>query len=176
MRKRKNILLLACCVVFALLLWLVASFSLRPSVCSMPVPSMAADPPAGQVALSAIQMVPRYRLPVTFTDVQVQDVKTGERLQPDLVLYDQESVHLLMASSWVGTREDFTASFSEAPQLPVQGAALCSQNVVLGTLWTQWPAWDHPTEYTISYKLLGIFPKQESILYHWDRMETEQET
>ena len=121
MRKRTSILLLVCCVVFALLLWLVTAFSLRPAVCSMPVPGATADPPEGQVALSTIQLLPRYRVPVTFTDVQVQDLTTGERLHPDLVLYDQESVHLLMTSTVVCTREDFAAYFSEAPQFPVQG-------------------------------------------------------
>lgn len=174
MRKRTSILLLVCCVVFALLLWLVTTFSLRPAVCSMPVPGATADPPEGQVALSTIQLLPRYRVPVTFTDVQVQDLTTGERLHPDLVLYDQESVHLLMTSTVVCTREDFDAYFSEAPQFPVQGATLCSENIALGTLWTQWPEWSYPTKYTISYRLFGIFPKQESILYHWDTMKTEQ--
>lgn len=172
--RRKSILISIGCTFFALFIWLILSFSLRPYVCSMPDPDGATDPPEGKVSLSAIQMNPKYRLPVVFTEVQVKDLQTGESLSPELVLYDEESVHFLMASSWVGTREEFIKDFSESSQLPIQGAMLCSKNIVLGTLWTQWPEWNHPTKYTISYKLLGIIPKQESIIYHWDKMETEK--
>lgn len=172
--RRKSILISVCCACFALFIWLILTFSLRPYVCSMPDPSMATDPPEGKVSLSAIQMNPKYRLPVIFTEVQVQDLQTGENLSPELVLYNEESVHFLMASSWIGTREEFIKDFSESPQLPVEGAALCSENIVLGTLWTHWPEWNHPTEYTIYYKIFGIIPKKESIIYHWDKMKTEK--
>lgn len=172
--ERKNILIGVFFIFTILVAWLIVSFSLCPYVCSMPNPDIATNPPKGKVSLSAIQMNPKYRLPVIFTEVQVQDLQTGESLSPELVLYNEEDIHFLMASSWVGTREEFIKDFSESSQLPIQGAMLCSKNIVLGTLWTQWPEWNHPTKYTISYKLLGIIPKQESIIYHWDKMETEK--
>lgn len=72
-----------------------------------------------------------------------------------------------MASSWVGTREDFEKEFSEEPHLSTEGGKLTSKNIVLGTLWSHWPEWDHPTEYVFHYKLYGIFPKTEHLAYDW---------
>lgn len=169
--KRKNkvlmtlgILILAGIVV---LLWVVQLFTLNAYVCSAPIPEQTTDPPEGQVALSAIEMFPSARIPVTFTSVEVRDTVTGETLNPGLVLYDEEPVHLLMASSWVGTPEDFEKEFSESPQLPVEGGKLTSKAVVLGTLWSHWPDWNHPVEYTFRYKLFGLFPKTEHMVYDW---------
>ena len=112
-------------------------------------------------------MYPTYRIPITFTSVEVRDTVTKEPLEPGLVLYDEEPVHLLMASSWVGTREDFEKEFSEGPHLSAEGGKLPSKNIVLGTLWSHWPEWDHPTEYVFHYKLYGIFPKTEHLAYDW---------
>ena len=155
--NRKNKILLTLSIlllaVVVALLWTVQSFSLNASVCSAPIPAETTDPPEGQVALSAVQMYPTYRIPITFTSVEVRDTVTKEPLEPGLVLYDEEPVHLLMASSWVGTREDFEK--------------VTSKNIVLGTLWSHWPEWDHPTEYVFHYKLYGIFPKTEHLAYDW---------
>lgn len=116
-RKNKILLTLSILVlaVVVALLWTVQSFSLNASVCSAPIPAETTDPPEGQVALSAVQMYPTYRIPITFTSVEVRDTVTKEPLEPGLVLYDEEPVHLLMASSWVGTQEDFEKEFSEGP-------------------------------------------------------------
>ena len=177
--KRKNKLLIFCgilvLVVIVALLWTVWLFSLNASVCSAPIPEETTDPPEGQVALSAIQMDPTSRIPITFTSVEVRDTVTKEPLSPGLVLYDEEPVHLLMASSWVGTPEDFVKEFSESPQLPVEGGKLTSKNIVLGTLWSHWPEWDHPTEYVFHYKLYGIFPKTEHLIYSWNQNNTTNE-
>ena len=109
--NRKNKILLTLSIlllaVVVALLWTVQSFSLNASVCSAPIPAETTDPLEGQVALSAVQMYPTYRIPITFTSVEVRDTVTKEPLEPGLVLYDEEPVHLLMASSWVGTQEDF---------------------------------------------------------------------
>lgn len=177
-RKNKVLLplgLLVLAVVVALL-WVVQSFTLNASVCSAPIPEETTDPPEGQVALSAVQMYPTYRIPVTFTSVEVRDTTTGETLEPGLVLYDEEPVHLLMASSWVGTPEEFEQEFSESPQLPVEGGKLTSQNIVLGTLWSHWPDWDHPTEYVFHYKLFGLFPKTEHLVYDWTQNSDTTDT
>jgi hypothetical protein len=79
-------------------------------------------------------MYPTYRIPITFTSVEVRDTVTKEPLEPGLVLYDEEPVHLLMASSWVGTREDFEKEFSEGPHLSAEGGKLTSKNIVLGAI------------------------------------------
>ena len=157
--NRKNKILLTLSIlllaVVVALLWTVQSFSLNASVCSAPIPAETTDPLEGEVALSAVQMYPTYRIPITFTSVEVRDTVT------------KEPVHLLMASSWVGTREDFEKEFSEGPHLSAEGGKLTSKNIVLGTLWSHWPEWDHPTEYVFHYKLYGIFPKTEHLAYDW---------
>ena len=51
--------------------------------------------------------------------------------------------------------------------VPAEGGKLTSKNIVLGTLWSHWPEWDHPTEYVFHYKLYGIFPKTEHLAYDW---------
>lgn len=168
-RKSKGITLLLILAVLCLgaWAWMIQSFSLNAFVSSYPNPDRTTDPPQGQVALSAVQMRPTYRFPITFTSVEVQDSVTKEMLEPGLVLYDEEPVHLLMASSWVGTPEDFSKEFSEGPHLSVDGGTLTSKNIVLGTLWSHWPDWDHPTEYTLHYKLYGLFPKSERLVFDW---------
>ena len=97
--SRKNKILLTLSIlllaVVVALLWTVQSFSLNASVCSAPIPAETTDPPEGQVALSAVQMYPTYRIPITFTSVEVRDTVTKEPLEPGLVLYDEEPVHLL---------------------------------------------------------------------------------
>ena len=145
--NRKNKILLTLSIlllaVVVALLWTVQSFSLNASVCSAPIPAETTDPPEGQVALSAVQMYPTYRIPITFTSVEVRDTVTKE------------------------PREDFEKEFSEGSHLSAEGGKLTSKNIVLGTLGSHWPEWDHPTEYVFHYKLYGIFPKTEHLAYDW---------
>ena len=169
-----RVCLLCCAAVLALLFfWELTVFSLRPYVCSMPSPEGGIEIPSGDVFLSTIQLVPTQTFPITFVDVTVQDTVSREPLSPELCLYDQKNVHLLMSSSWTGTASDFQTVFSEGPHLPISGATLTSHTIALGTLWSAFPPRSHPTEYTIRYRLFGIFPKTERLVFHWDTGESE---
>ena len=169
-----RICLLCCAALLVLLfLWEMAVFSLRPYVCSMPSPDGGAEIPSGEVFLSTIQLVPTQKFPITFVDVTATDTVSQEPLSPELCLYDQKDVHLLMSSSWRGTLSDFQTTFSEGPHLPTSGTTLISDDIALGTLWSAFPPQNHPTEYTIQYRLFGIFPKTERLVFHWDTTEEE---
>lgn len=169
-----RVCLLCCAAVLALLFfWELAVFSLRPYVCSWSSPEGGSKIPSGEVFLSTIQLLPTQRFPITFVDVTVQDTVSQEPLSPELCLYDQKNVHLMMSSSWRGPASDFQTVFSEGPHLPISGTTLTSHTIALGTLWSAFPPRSHPTEYTIRYRLFGIFPKTERLVFHWDTGESE---
>lgn len=168
------ICLLCCAALLVLLfLWEMAVFSLRPYVCSMPSPDGGVKIASGEVFLSTIQISPTQTFPTTFVDVTVTDTVSQEPLSPELCLYDQKDVHVLMSSSWTGPPDAFGETFSDGPILPVSGTTLTSDNIALGTLWSAFPPRNHPTEYTIQYRLFGFFPKTERMVFHWNTGESD---
>ncbi len=128
--------------------------------------------PSGEVFLSTIQLLPTQRFPITFVDVTVQDTVSREPLSPELCLCRPKKCAPLMSSSWRARfglsdrvfRRTPSAHFRHHPYQPyyrIGHPLVCLSSP------------EPPTEYTIRYRLFGIFPKTERLVFHWDTGESE---
>lgn len=162
---------LCCAAVLALLFfWELAVFSLLPSPLGVPGHG---DVPPGEFALASLQFHPTQRWPVTFQQVTVEDLSTGEALSPTLGLSNEEKAQHILMGVGMGTIEELEGSHYENPLLPVEGSTLTSKGIALAVLWPDLPPVDHPIEYTIHYRVFGLFPKTECLVFHWDTGERE---
>lgn len=182
MKKKLTIILvilmiLGCCLLGRQ----IAAFSLTPRI--MGVPDVNAEEPWFQeesdVFLMSVSLHHDTWLSVTFDTVEIYDTVTGQLLPPDCFLYDEAAArevnHMLMGVFY-GPMETITEPLGEENMLPVSGTRTSSQEMVLGILWQSFPPWDHPVDIRVSYRVLGLVPKTEHLVYHWDTQTQEWET
>ena len=166
-----RICLLCCAALLVLLfLWEFLVFSIRPGILGVPG---RWDIPPGEFALASLQFQPTQKWPVTFQEVTVEDLATEEALAPTLGLSNEEKVQHLSMGVGMGTIENLEGTIYESPLLPVAGTTLTSNEIALAVLWPDLPPVDHAIEYTIHYRVLGLFPKTERLVFHWDTGESE---
>lgn len=182
MKKKLTIILvilmiLGCCLVGRQ----IAAFSLTPRI--MGAPAVNAEEPWFQeedyVFLMSVSLHHDTWLSVTFDTVEIYDTVTGQLLPPDCFLYDEAAArevnHMLMGVFY-GPMDTITEPLGEENMLPVSGTRTSSQEMVLGILWQAFPPWDHPVDIQVSYRVLGLVPKTEHLVYHWDTQAQEWET
>ncbi len=166
-----RICLLCCAALLVLLfLWELLVFSICPGILGVPGQQ---DIPPGEFTLASLQFQPTQKWPVTFQEVTVEDLATEEALAPTLGLSNEEKVQHLSMGTGTGTIENLEGTAYESPLLPVAGTTLTSSEIALAVLWPDLPPVDHATEYTIHYRVFGLFPKTERLVFHWDTAEEE---
>lgn len=169
-KKGLSFLFICATILILLFLWELFVFSLHPYILGVPGQQ---DIPPGEFALASLQFHPTQKWPVTFQDVTVEDLATEEALAPTLGLSDEEKAQHLRMGTGTGTIEYLEGHIYESPLLPVAGSTLTSGEIALAVLWPDLPPVDHAIKYTIHYRVFGLFPKTERLVFHWDTAECE---
>lgn len=177
--KKTRIMVVSCIIIIcSFFISEIVAYSTTPRVIGSPV--VTSDDPwimgEDEMFLMGVSLNPNSSIPVVFDSAAVYDTVTEQSLGLDCFLYDEgREGNDKMMGAHCGPMEEIEEYFGEKYMLPVSGTKTNSQQMVVGFFWQEFPPWDHPIDIQVSYRVLGIVPKTDNVVYHWDTQEQEME-
>ena len=166
-------------LIFVFLALLQNIFSLHAYVAGRPGIN-AVRKVEGETYIMSIDFRPTLNAPVLFEDMTITSLEDGRPLS-DRGITAVGYINTIDLTGWFGASAFFTDEmlaphFADGGLTPIDDTMVTKDSCIF-LAFSEIPPIDCPIQMDISYRVLGILPKTETLVHHWDtNYDAEQDT
>ena len=132
----------------------------------------------GETFIMSIDLRPTLGAPVLFEDMTITSLEDGRPLS-DRGITAAGYINTIELTSWSGAAAFFTDEmlaphFADGGLAPIDDTMVTKDSCIF-LAFSEIPPIDCPIQMDISYRVLGILPKTETLVHHWDETDLDTE-
>ena len=121
----------------------------------------------GETSIMTMDYRPTLDVPILFSDLTITSLEDGEPLE-ERAITAGGYINTIELSHWIGAVGHFTDEELASRHLTAIDDTMVTKDSCILLAFSEFPPIDCPIQIDISYRVLGIFPKTETVTHYWD--------
>ena len=121
----------------------------------------------GETSIMTMDYRPTLDVPIQFSDLTITSLEDGEPLE-ERGITAGGYINTIELSHWIGAVGHFTDEELASRHLTAIDDTMVTKDSCILLAFSEFPPIDCPVQIDISYRVLGIFPKTETVTHYWD--------
>ena len=121
----------------------------------------------GETSIMTMDYRPTLDVPILFSDLTITSLEDGEPLE-ERAITAGGYINTIELSHWIGAVGHFTDEELASRHLTAIDDTMVTKDSCIFLAFSEFPPIDCPIQIDISYRVLGIFPKTETVTHYWD--------
>lgn len=121
----------------------------------------------GKIAVLPMDYWPTWDMPIQISNLTITSLEDGAPLD-DRGITAEGYINTIELSHWIGAVGHFTDEELASRHLTAIDDTMVTKDSCILLAFSEFPPIDCPIQIDISYRVLGIFPKTETVTHYWD--------